>query len=141
MRKIPVILTIFLTLLLLWGCRTSQQQQQDVKINGKGFGIEYAELLVMEELDHGRTLCRILDPWRTGRVMMQYLLVPKNDAGWTSEAEEAMLTKYGDAMVVRTPLERMTITTSCHTWLLSQLDALGSIAILCDTVFINASNI
>ena len=124
MRKIPVILTLSLTLLLLLGCRTSQRQQQDVKINGKGFGIDYAELLVMEELDHGRTLCRILDPWRTGRIMVQYLLVPKNDARWNSEAEEAMMMKYGEAEVVRTPLERMTITTSCHIWLLSQLDAL-----------------
>ena len=141
MRKILVILTLSLTLLLLLGCRTSQRQQQDVKINGKGFGINYAELLVMEELDHGRTLCRILDPWRTGRIMVQYLLVPKNDAGWNAEAEEAMTMKYGESVVVRTPLERMTITTSCHIWLLSQLDALGSVAILCDSVFINASNV
>ena len=141
MKETKFILISFLSMLLLLSCRTSQQQQRDVKIEGKGFGIEYAELLVMEDLGNDRTLCRILDPWRTGRNMMQYLLVPKDDKEWNEEVEETFSSKYGESTVLRTPLTRMTLTTACHTWLLSQLDALDNIAILCDTAFINASNI
>ena len=106
MKETKIILISFLSMLLLLSCRTSQQQQRDVKIEGKGFGIEYAELLVMEDLGNDRTLCRILDPWRTGRNMMQYLLVPKDDKDWNEEVEETFSSK-----------------------------------ILCDTAFINASNI
>lgn len=141
MKETKIILISFISLLLLLSCRTSQQQQQDVKIDGKGFGIEYAELLVMENLGGDRILCRILDPWRTGRNMMQYLLVPKDDKEWNEDVEETFSSKYGESTVLRTPLTRMTLTTACHTWLLSQLDALDNIAILCDTAFINASNI
>ena len=73
--------------------------------------------------------------------MMQYLLVPKDDKDWNEDVEETYSMKYGPSTVLRTPLTRMTLTTACHTWLLSQLDALDNIAILCDTSFINASNI
>ncbi len=141
MKKIFIIIILIPSLLLLLSCRTSQQQQRDVKIEGKGFGIEYAELLVMEELGGNRTLCRILDPWRTGRNMMQYLLIPKDDAEWNEDVEASYASKYGESTVLRTPLTRMTITTACHTWLLSQLNALDNIAILCDTAFINTNNI
>ena len=141
MKGTKQILTSFLSLLLLSGCLTSQQQQRDVRNNSNGSGIEYAELLVMEDLGNGRTLCRILDPWRTGRNMVQYMLVPKDDKEWNEDVATTFSTKYGTSTVLRTPLTRMTLTTACHTWLLSQLDALENIAILCDTAFINAANI
>ena len=103
MKGTKFILISFLSMLLLLSCRTSQQQQRDVKIEGKGFGIEYAELLVMEDLGNDRTLCRILDPWRTGRNMMQYLLVPKDDKEWNEEVEETFSSKYGESTILRTP--------------------------------------
>lgn len=109
--------------------------------HGDALDLKYAELLQMEELDKGRVLCRILDPWRSERVMMQYLLVPKTDADWNEAEEASCQQKYGESCVLRTPLERATITASCHAWLLSQLDALDNIAIMCDTVFVNAQNI
>ena len=141
MKRISFILILLLIISTLTGCRSSQQQQQQLNVGSKGFGIEYAELLVMEDAGSGRTLCRILDPWRTERIMMQYLLVPKEDKEWNESEEETLATKYGVSTVLRTPLDRMAVTASCHIWLLSQLDALSHVAILCDTVFINAENI
>ncbi|MBR5068763.1 MAG: ABC transporter substrate-binding protein [Bacteroidales bacterium] len=142
MKRISIILILLLILSTLIGCRSSQQQQhQKLSVGSKGFGIEYAELLVMEDAGGGRTLCRILDPWRTERIMMQYLLVPKDDKEWNESEEETFATRYGTSTILRTPLDRMAVTASCHVWLLSQLEALNHVAILCDTVFINAENI
>ncbi len=132
-----ILLITLSALLLLSACSPSKDKSA---LNGNS-NIRYAELLRMQELDKGRTLCQILDPWREDRVMMQYLLVPKADKAWSKDSEDNYARQYGASTLLRTPLEGMTVTTSCHVWLLSQLDALGSIAILCDTVFVNASNV
>lgn len=142
--KINNILVIFVSILLLCGCTQCSDSSINKSRNGNG-GIEiqmdYAELLQMKEVGKGRILCRILDPWRSERVMMQYLLVPDDDKDWDEKEEDSYSTKYGESTLLRTPLKRMTITASCHAWLLSQLEALDNIAIMCDTVFVNARNI
>lgn len=103
--------------------------------------IAYSELLQMESLNESRTLCRILDPWRTNRVMMQYLLVPKSDTAWNDSTELTYAEAYGESIVLRTPLERMTVTSSCHAWLMEQLGAEEDIAAMCDTAYVTAQSV
>jgi len=141
MKQILHIISI-ITVLAFVGCtQCSDTSGRNATKGWNDMALKYAELLKMEDVGKGRVLCRILDPWRSERVMMQYLLVPKQDQQWNKAEEETYAKQYGTSTVLRTPLERMTITASCHAWLLSELNALDNIAIMCDTVFVNAKNI
>lgn len=102
--------------------------------------IAYSSLLDIELVDD-YALCRIRDPWRSERTVMQYLLVPRQDNAWNETRQQEIEAHYGESCVLRTPLERMTVTTACHAWLLSQLGALDKIAVLCDTAYIHADNV
>lgn len=126
-----------LTLLSLTGCAQHGSSEESRLVDA----LQYSELLEMQELTNGRTLCRIKDPWRTDRTMMQYLLVPETDQTWDEEQATKIQSEFGASTLVRTPLRRMTITSSCHAWLLSQLDALDCVSVLCDTSYVMATNI
>ena len=101
----------------------------------------YSQLLQLEALPEEVTLCRILDPWNTGRVMMQYLLVPKANGHWDAQQEQQMTQQYGESVVLRTPLQRMALTSSCHAWLLGQLSALDRVNVMCDTAYVTAQTV
>lgn len=116
---------------------SSCNQQNPASITNE---MEYATLLQIEDLDEEVTLCRILDPWRTERVLKQYLIVPKTSA-WNEKRAEECLTRYGEAEVVRTPLTSITLTSACHAWLLSQLEALDHVSVVCDTSYVMADNV
>lgn len=96
----------------------------------------YAELLQMQELDHGRVLCQIYDPWRTEQVVAQYLLVSNSDEHWNQEQLLACEAEYGPSTLIRTPLRHMTLTSSCHAWLMYQLEAMPCVAVMCDTAYV-----
>lgn len=124
-----------ITLIAILSSCTKQPRQQL-----ESFTTE-AELLQLEQLDNNRTLCRIMNPWKEEEVAMQYLLVDKSDKNWSEQKEKEYAELYGSSVTLRTPLERQTITSSCHAWLLSQLDALNSIAVMCDTAYVKAENL
>ena len=131
-RKAHAFLLLIVGVLLTASCRSTMNEGTHPVVMTTA--MEYAELLQMEDVGEGRTLCRILDPWRSGRTMVQYLLVPKSD----TISNSTLSAQYGESVVLRTPLQHMTLTTACHTWLMSQLEALDKVAVLCDTMFVNA---
>lgn len=96
----------------------------------------YADLLQMQDLEEGRVLCRILDPWRTDHVVAQYLLVPTAGKHWSEEAQHRYDEAYGTSTLLRVPLQHNTLTSACHAWLLHQLDALQQVAVMCDTAYV-----
>lgn len=98
----------------------------------------YADLLQMQELEEGRVLCRIMDPWRTETTVAQYLLVPRSDAHWSETLKQTYDETYGTSTLLLTPLQHMTLTAGCHAWLLSELDALDCMAVMCDTSYVMA---
>lgn len=102
--------------------------------------IKYAELLELQDLTDGVSLCRISDPWRQGRVVMQYLLVP-SALNWDEAESNAYEQKYGESIVIRTPMQRMAITSACHAWLLGQLGAMDQIRVMCDTAYVMAADV
>lgn len=98
--------------------------------------IAYADLLSIEDLGHDATICSILDPWGSGRMVMSYVLIPENDDYWNETTIAEVTRDHSESILLRTPLKRMAVTSACHAWLLLQLGAQNSIAILCDTSYI-----
>ena len=126
---------IALLLLLVAACKTQQPESRLASS-----GIEFASLLEMQDTEHG-TLCRIINPWDTSRVLMQYLLVAAGDSEFTETDAAALAAQYGTFQTIRTPLTRNTLCASCHCYLLQELDALDRIAVICDADYTQLSSI
>lgn len=93
----------------------------------------YASLLQMQDVDASMTVCRIMNPWQPERIAIQYLLTKgETDA----ETLERMEHRFGRMQVLRVPLQRQTISASCHAWLLNELEALSSIRVMCDANYV-----
>lgn len=129
-------LIFIITLSLLMSC-TNQKGVQDITNNST----EYASLLQMQDLGDGIMLCRIANPWNSDEALAQYLLVASDNDEFDAKAEESIADTYGECQVIRTPLERNTLTSSCHGYLLDQIDATGNIAVFCDAEYVTYSKI
>jgi len=136
-RSLIFSLFVAASLLTLGGCTKSSPNSQGEYTSDTN----YAELLTIQEAEPGISLCRIRDPWRTDRIVMQYLLVPSSNTDWTEADAQKATAKYGETVILRTPLQRMALTASCHVWLLSQWDALDHIEVLCDTAFVKSESV
>lgn len=137
MRKITLyLLAAVAAHLLCCDCTSKKNTTLDNEQNI----VTHASLLQMQPVGVGYTLCQIMNPWRDDEAMAQYLLVPKSDKQWNDE-KLAALGISGGCQIIRTPLERMTVTTACHTWLLQQLDATKQIGALCDTAYIASKEV
>lgn len=128
--------------LVLVGCRqkaalTLVPGDDTVYSQAPTASIHYSELLQLDDVEYG-TLCRVRDPWRSGNIVKQYLLVPNVDTTWNESKLRTMEQSYGPSIILRTPLKRNTLTTACHAWLLSQLNALAQVAVMCDTMYVKA---
>lgn len=145
MRKVLYTLFIIYTVALA-GCKPKASVTipvptgHDAVTQRQATQIQYSQLLSLTDVED-YTLCRIRDPWRTDQIAKQYLLVPADDASWTDAKMQEFEASYGPSIVLRTPLTHVTLTTTCHAWLLSQLDALDHVAVMCDTAYVNAQNV
>lgn len=101
----------------------------------------YADLLQMQELEEGRVLCRIMDPWRTETIVAQYLLVSRTDTYWSETLKHTYDETYGPSTLLRTPLQHMTLTAGCHAWLMSELNALDGVSVMCDTSYVMSAEV
>lgn len=119
---------------LLLSC--SRPQKQSISLASE---VQYASLLKMETLGPDATFVSIANPWHPDVVASQYLLV-RNDSEIPSEKLLAKATQlYGPTTLLRTPLTKQTITSTCHAWLLSQFNAINSIAVMCDIAYVHDS--
>lgn len=116
---------------------TNHKGVQDITNNST----EYASLLQMQDLGDGILLCRIANPWKSDEALAQYLLVASDNKEFDAKTEQFIVKTYGECQVIRTPLERNTLTSSCHGYLLDQIDASGSIAVFCDAEYVTYSKI
>lgn len=124
---------------LLTAC---QKQQPDVRFKQTGSSVQYANLLEMQDLEDDAILCRIRNPWQQERVAMQYLLV-NTESGKDTETSilddkkvKSLEEKYGPFQVLNVPLDKQTVTSSCHLWLLDQLKALETVNVVCDADYV-----
>lgn len=133
--KVKTNIFLLFFLLLLPAC-TKRTAVVETPLKHSAAETHYAELLQMQELEEGRVLCRVLDPWRTNEVVAQYLLVPQTDDRWSEEMLHAYSSTFGQSTLLRTPLRHITLTSSCHAWLIHSLEAMDKVSVMCDTGYV-----
>lgn len=94
--------------------------------------MEHAQLLTMEDLDEGVTFCSVANPWMPERSIIRYLLVPKDAPDPEDSRLKQLEEEYGPIQILRTPLDRLALTSTCYGWLLKELDARDHIGAICD---------
>lgn len=130
--------TLFFLLLLLFSSCTSMRQE---KFDHSQNTCHHASLLSIQAIGEDYTLVQILNPWQSSEVEVQYLLVSSDDTAWNERIEQQIQVKYGGFTLIRTPLQRITLTTSCHAYLLDELRALDHVSVMCDTEYINSPSV
>ncbi len=96
--------------------------------------IEHASLLKIENIEKGLTICRIANPWKPEETIVQYLLTNTKDLNTDKKAE--IESAYGAYTLINTPLQHITLTASCHAYLLSQIDAIDNVAAMSDADYV-----
>ena len=120
MRAVLLILTA-VSLFACQGGRTSAWQEE-----GDTVSFKYARQLTVVRHE-GYTLATIKNPWREGRILHQYALVP---AGQEIPAE------VHHATIVRTPLKRSMIFSTVHCAMLMEMGRHDCIAGVADLKYI-----
>lgn len=95
----------------------------------------HSHLLRMQAVSEG-TLVRVRDPWHPDADLAQYLLVDRSADVLSPSFSARVEACYGTVTIQQVPLQRIAVTSGCHTWLLAQLGALDQVAVLCDTGYI-----
>ena len=120
MKKLFSIVLIAVSLLSCNGHQTGDHAE-----TGDTVVFKYAKLLTIEQRDSYR-LVSIQNPWKEGKVLHRYLLIPRS-----SDCGNAAVHKT-DATVVRVPLQRSVVFTSVHAALLAELKAEKQVAGVAD---------
>lgn len=123
------VLFFITTLLLVLSCAPSKSYHETSETE-----THYASLLRLHHLSEGVELCRIIDPWHTDKFLAQYLLVADTVRELDLSNIELV---YGKSLVLRTPLKKLTLTNSCHAYLLHELGASDRIAVICDADYVS----
>lgn len=93
----------------------------------------HASLLEIFPQEDNITICRIKNPWREGEFLAQYALAPKSLGEIKTESIEE---RFGKSIVLRTPLDKITLTSACHAYLLNQIGALDNVKVMCDAEYV-----
>ena len=113
MKFILSICIVAVSLLSCGGHQSGGHQEE-----GDTLSFHYARLLTLVEHD-GYTIADISNPWKPGKRLHRYYLVPKsNNSDLSSQT-------FADGTVIRTPIERAAVFTTVHCALLTEL-GLGS---------------
>lgn len=113
-------------LLLLSLCACGNRRAADNTVGVDSVAFKYARLIHVER-HNGYTLARVDNPWKVGKTLHTYVLVP-NDAPLSQQLPQGT--------VVRTPLRRSIIFTSVHAALADQFAAQKQVAGVADSKYI-----
>ena len=113
-------LLIFIFSAVLLSCTGRQPARQG---GGTAIPFKYARLIQVEQCD-GYRLVSVANPWKPGKTLHRYLLVPY-DAVIQHQTEQG-------ATIVRVPLRKSVIFTSVHASLACELQAQSQIAGVAD---------
>jgi len=116
-------LGIILSAVLLSSCGRQTAHQQD---GGDTVAFKYAKRLTVVRYD-GYTVATLQNPWKEGKVLHQYVLVP-----YDAEIPHPL----PNGTIIRTPLKRSVIFTTVHCALLQMLHAEDRIAGVADLKYI-----
>lgn len=101
--------------------------------------MKYARQLVIVKHD-GYTQVDVKDPWKQGRILHTYYLVPKGQDSdpLAKQLHGSKLNSIVEAKsVVRTPVNRSIVFTTVHASLVMELGARNAISGVCDLRYIN----
>ena len=96
---------------------------------------KYSALLGIYEIEDSIYLCQIKNPWQIDKTLAQYLLLPKEISDFETKKTK-LEKKYEECTILISPLEKITLTSSCHGYVLEQIDALKNISVFCDADYV-----
>ena len=121
---------------LLWlccfttGCNTRPASPSGNESTGDysatGDSIRYARGFTVTSCD-GYTIVEVCDPWKEGKLLQRYLLVPR---------ENARLKAMPAGTVVRVPLRNIVVYAAVHATVLNELDVIDEITGVCESRYI-----
>ena len=122
MKKLNYILFLFAFVSLI-SCGGHSPRQQEV---GDTLAFRYSSLLSIVEHE-GYTVVEISNPWKPGKLLHRYYLVPKDNP---------QPSDLSDGTIVRTPIERAAVFTTVHCALLTELELGSHIVAVADAKYI-----
>ena len=111
MKRAGYIVATILMFVSLVACQGNKQG--GVSSGGDTLAVDYAQLLTIVEYD-GYSVASIRDPWNKGRMLHEYVLLPKG-----TEVPSG----FEKATIVRTPVSNALIYTAVHSALAIELGA------------------
>lgn len=128
MKFILTILVVAVSLVSCGGHQSGGQQEE-----GDTLSLQYARLLTIVEHD-GYTVADISNPWKPGKLLHRYYLVPRKEEGgkWKVEGEKT----FSDGTIIFTPIERAAVFTTVHCALLTELGQGSKIVCVADAKYI-----
>ena len=117
--------------LLSCGRRTAAEPQTA----GDSLFMKYSTLLSIAEYD-GYTLATIKNPWKPGKLLHQYVLVPR-----TSDIRHQTSALPEDATVIEVPIQRAAVFTTVHCALLTEFGLGDRIVGVADSKYIKIPSI
>lgn len=133
MKKNVLCLTGLVLSTLLISCTGSTERQEEI-VTGHSSHMPSTSLLDIETIGEA-SACRIRNPWHPKEWLAQYLLLPADTTLLPADSALALRQRYPDYTPLTVPLERMTLTNSCHIYLMNQLKALDRVAVMCDAQY------
>ena len=126
-RKLSLLLYSCVAVSLLsCGRRTAAEPQTA----GDSLFMKYSTLLSIAEYD-GYTLATIKNPWKPGKLLHQYVLVPR-----TSDIRHQTSALPEDATVIEVPIQRAAVFTTVHCALLTEFGLGDRIVGVADSKYI-----
>ena len=132
---------LFAFLIIIIGVFTSCNHSQ-TRLEARGgdtVRFEYARHLKIVK-HQGYSIATLTDPWKQGKILHTYALVPKGKAG--DEVCKAFSSDNNqEVTIVRTPITRSVVFTTVHCALLYDLKAESAIKGVCDLQYISIPDI
>lgn len=119
MKKRISYILILSVIVLLSSCGGHESRQQE---DGDTMTLRYSSLLTIVEHD-GYTVADISNPWKPGKLLHRYYLVPRNDSQTSNLQPQT--SNFQDGTVIEVPIQRAAVFTTVHCALLTEL-GLGS---------------
>lgn len=135
MRKIIQSFILIFAIAILVSCRGGNARVYTT--DGDTLTMRYAQHLTMVQHD-GYTEVVLANPWKAGKVLHRYLLVPKGKEGdKVAESIKQQSLDMQNTDLVRTPVKRSVVFTSPHCQLMYELGCADAIKGVCDLQYIN----
>lgn len=127
---IPMILVWCLVCLSLTlaGCRSGNKEGESVSEENV---LTYARMLRMYD-GEGFSVAEVLNPTDTSKVLTRYVMVPR---------DSVLPDNLPDGVILRIPLQRLTVFSTIYTDALDELGASSSIAGVVDATYINTPSV